>query len=171
MIKKLPFTIQIDTREQKPYVFAGHKTVVLGMPTGDYGIAEYVGECAVERKSWADFYGCLAKGRPRFEAELVRLSRIPHPHIVIEAGLDDAAAWFKRVGPGGRKVRSKIPPAVAQQSIIAWSTRYRVPIWLCGDRDRAEWWTVRLLSDAWRQLERDRKYNERRQRKARTGTS
>jgi len=122
----------------------------------------YWAEAAVERKSWPDFYGCLAAGRARFERELERLSLITHSHIVIEAGFDHLAAWFKRVGPGGSKVRSKIPPAVAQQSIIAWSTRYRVPIWLCGDRARAEWWTVRLLMDAWRQLERDRKAKEKR---------
>ncbi len=156
----LPFLIQVDTREKKPYEFVGHKTIVVGLRTGDYGIGEYYGEVAIERKSWSDFYGCLAKGRGRFEDELARLSRIPHSHVVIEADFDDLAAWFIRKAPGGRRVLSKVPPAVAIGSIISWSNKFRVPIWLCGDRKRAEWWTVKLLSDAWRQLERDRKLRD-----------
>ena len=156
----LPFAILVDSREQKPYEFDDHKTIVVGLHTGDYSIDGYQDLVSVERKEWSDFYGCLAKGRSRFEAELARLSRIPHSHVVIEAGFDVLAAWFIRKAPGGRRVRSKVPPAVAIGSIISWSNKFRVPIWLCGDRKRAEWWTVKLLADAWRQLERDRKLSE-----------
>ena len=164
----LPFAILVDSREQKPYLFDGHKTIVVGLHTGDYSIDGYQDLVSVERKEWSDFYGCLTKGsnprynmRERFEAELARLSRMAHSHVVIEGGFKDLAKQFTHFDRKKKRfVKSLITPAVAQQSIIAWSTRYRVPIWLCGDRKRAEWWTVKLLSDAWRQLERDRKLSE-----------
>lgn len=151
------FVITVDTREQKPYAFDGRESLRFTMQTGDYGILDYHPRVAIERKSWADFYGCLTKGRKRFEAELERLRVIDYPAIVVEAKHSELWRPFIRRARGGRTTRSRVPPVVAQKSIIAWSFRYRVPIWFCGNRERAEKWTLLLLDDAFRLLERERR--------------
>src|SRR3989304_3412380 len=40
-------------------------------------------------------------------------------------------------GGGGVMRRSKVPPLVAQNSLLSWMARYRVPILPCGSRAQA----------------------------------
>jgi len=58
------FTIIVDSREQKPYLFGGYTCGVKksGLKTGDYSIEGYENSICVERKSKEDLYSSLGKG-------------------------------------------------------------------------------------------------------------
>jgi hypothetical protein len=97
-----PFTVVFDTREQLPFAFAGLtadsaqgggplevRTQRGTLGQGDYSILGFETAVAVERKSIADLFGTLGKGRRRFTAELERLSSYEFAAVVIEGDWRD----------------------------------------------------------------------------------
>jgi ERCC4-type nuclease len=128
------FIIAVDTREQTPYAFPGAVTKTL--PTGDYSIVGLEDRVTVERKSKADAYGSLGHGRARFRREVERLAGFDYAAIVIE----DTVPGFLQ-----RPAHSKMNPRSAIGSLLAWSVRYRVPVFFAGDRDHAQALTHKLL--------------------------
>lgn len=145
-----PYTIVCDTREQRPYFLNDGPCVVKKLDAGDYSIVGLEAVVAIERKSLQDFWGCLTKGRERFERELARLAAITYPAIVIECTAEELQKPLLYVARGGYKRVSRVPPTVACSSVISWMWRYRVPIWPAGDRKRGEAWTRKMLDNAWR---------------------
>lgn len=133
------FVIAIDTREQQPYAFTG--AVVKTLPTGDYSIVGYESRVTIERKSKADAYGSLGHNRARFRREVERLAALDFAAIVIE----DTMPGFLR-----RPEHSKMNPRAAICSLLAWSVRYRVPVYFAGDRDHARALTQKLLQMYWK---------------------
>ncbi len=133
------FVIAVDTREQQPYVFEG--AVVRTLPSGDYSIVGLEDQVAVERKSKADAYGSLGHGRARFRREVERLSRYDYAAIVIE----DTVPGFLC-----RPAHSQMNPRSAIASLLAWSVRYRVPVFFAGDRVHGRALTQKLLQMYWR---------------------
>jgi len=133
------FTIAIDTREQQPYAFTG--AVVQTLPTGDYSIVGLEDRVTIERKSKVDAYGSLGGGRARFRREFERLALYDFAVVVVEATV-----------PGflQRPAHSKMNPKAALCSLLAWSVRYRVPVYFAGDRDHARALTYKLLEMFWR---------------------
>lgn len=120
--------IIVDTREQDPLEFSlptGRGTLT----TGDYSIKGLERFVAIERKSPDDLVGCLKNGqRERFEKELSRGKGLDYFALVVEselAGLADGC------------YRSKMAPKAVIQSLLAFSVRYRLPIFFCPDRDYA----------------------------------
>jgi hypothetical protein len=151
----LKYVIAVDSREQLPYDFKGHKTITRCLETGDYSVQGWLPWVAVERKSWADFYSCLTgNNRERFERELERLSKMRFSAVVVEANHRDLWKPFIYRVRGGKSRRSQVPPLVAQKSVIAWSWRF-CNIWFCENRQQAMKWTWLLLNDAVRQLVRE----------------
>jgi len=128
--------IIIDTREQDPLLFSGFDTVRAGLKTGDYSIIGYESKVAVERKSKADAYQCVGKGRARFISCLERLAVMDRAAIVIEC----SAAEFVRPPP-----YTRIDQNQAFGSFVSWSCRYRLPLFFAGDRRLAERIVVRFL--------------------------
>jgi DNA excision repair protein ERCC-4 len=151
---KRSFTVAIDTREQLPYAWEGVTCQQATLVAGDYSIIGMESVVAVERKAWPDFYGCLTTGRERFENSLHRLASVRYPAVVIEASMDDFLRPFTYVAAGGRRCRSKLPPLVAQNSLLSWGARYRIPMLLCGERSAASRMTLQHLDVVWR-LERE----------------
>ena len=133
------FTIAIDTREQEPYVFAGAVTKTL--PTGDYSIVELEDRVTIERKSKADAYGSLGQGRARFRREFERLSKYDYAVVVIE----ESVPGFLQRPP-----HSRMDPRSAIATLLAWSVRYRVPVFFAGDRAHGRALTQKLLHMYWR---------------------
>ena len=117
------FVIAIDTREQRPYEFPGAEVCTL--PTGDYSIVGLTDRVTIERKSKADAYSSLGHGRARFRRELERLALFDYAAIVVE----DTVPGFMKRPP-----HSKMNPRSAIGSLLAWSVRYRVPVFFAGDR-------------------------------------
>ncbi|MBE0567945.1 MAG: ERCC4 domain-containing protein [Krumholzibacteria bacterium] len=128
------YTIAIDTREQRPYEFPG--AVVMTLPTGDYSLVGLEHRVAIERKSKADAYSSLGQGRARFRRELQRLATLDYAAIVVE----DTVPGFLR-----RPSHSKMNPRAAIGSLLAWSVRYKVPVFFAGDRTHAQALTGKLL--------------------------
>jgi ERCC4-type nuclease len=91
---------------------------------------------AVERKSKADAYGSLGQGRARFRREWERLAQLDYAAVVIE----DTLPGFLQ-----RPAHSKMSPASAVGTLLAWSVRYRVPVFFAGDRAHAQALTGKLL--------------------------
>ena len=148
---KLPFSIVVDTREQKPYLFKGNTTIVHGLRTGDYSIDGYEDYVAVERKSLEDYYGCLSANRKRFELALDRLSRIRFSSIVLESSLTKLNSRFMY----GNGKWSLISPGFAMKTYIEWGWKVRIET--CENRVQGENMVVKLLKYAWEQLEAEAK--------------
>ena len=141
MAKKAKFmgVIVIDTREQLPYEF-DCPTVVRMLDAGDYSVEGMEMDVVIERKTKADIYGSVTAGRERFEREMVRLYRVKYPALVIESdlqGLLEAPPF------------SRVSPAVVVNTLVSWSIKYGVCVWLAGNRQLAQRLMFRLLEKAW----------------------
>lgn len=136
----------VDTREQAPFVFSGITgargrvldvaTCRAGLKTGDYSIRGLEDDVVVERKSKADLFGSVGRGRDRLEREIERLAALTCPAIVLECDLGSILRPPER---------SRMSPVSVLNTLIAWSVRYRIPIWPCPSRRFAEIVTYRLL--------------------------
>ena len=128
------FIIAIDTREQRPYEYA--RAEVKTLATGDYSIVGLEDQVAIERKTKADAYGSLGQGRARFRREWERLALLKFAAIVVE----DSVPGFLC-----RPAHCKMNPRSAIGSLLAWSVRYRVPVYFSGDRVHGQALTYKLL--------------------------
>lgn len=153
-----PFTVLVDTREQAPWDFSGLEgggpqagrpliveTRVETLASGDYSIAGCEARMAIERKSVADWFGSIGKGRERFEREMERLSKLDFAAVVIEGG------WHEIVlePPSNTKVTGKM----SSKTIASWCQRYGVHFFPMTSRRHAELFTFSLLEMYWRQRE------------------
>jgi ERCC4-type nuclease len=129
--------ILCDTREQLPLALPNSRRATLA--TGDYSVEGYEQLIAVERKSHADFVMCVGAERERFERCLARLATYEYPALVLECGLSDLLAGTRY---------SAVHPASVVGSLIAWSTKYRLPIWLAGNREHAAMVVTKILHNA-----------------------
>jgi ERCC4-type nuclease len=143
-----PFTVVVDTREQKGYDFLGlragftrnhpitHIPILrLGLATGDYSILG-LPQIAIERKSKEDLYGSVVR-RANFIARLERMSRLAYAAVVVEAEFLDLIE--------NPPALSKLHPRSLSRTLIAWSIRYPVRWWFVRGRDAGELLTFRLL--------------------------
>lgn len=128
--------IVIDTREQRPYEYPGAEVKTL--PTGDYSLVGLEDRIAIERKTKTDAYGSLGRGRARFRREVERLAELDYAAIVVEATVPGFLC---------RPSHSLMNPRAAIGSLLAWSVRYRVPVFFAGDRDHAQALTRKLLEN------------------------
>jgi len=145
--KNKDMVIIIDTREQLPYTFDVPSEVAT-VPVGDYSIAGLEYRIGIERKELNDLIGCLCKGRERFERELQKARALSYFAVVVEASLDDIAQ---------HRYRSKMLPQAVFQSLMAFSVRYRLPIWFAGNRARARKITQSLLEKFSGEIEKKKK--------------
>jgi ERCC4-type nuclease len=134
--------IKVDTREQQPYEF--ENSVVGTLSIGDYSLvgAEYL--IAVERKELNDLIGCLTTGRNRFEKELYKARTLDYFALIIEASLSDSVNGH---------YRSEMYPKSAIQSLLAFSVRYRLPIFFAENREYAQRVTESLLCKYAKEIE------------------
>ncbi len=139
-----PFTIIIDTSEQKPWHFRGIsgksgegqimvKTVWQSMGTGngDYGIvgafnSDGTPRVSIERKSLSDLYGTILSRRPNFVKELENLQEMEFAAVVVEANFGDVMDYHpSHWDDMGYDIdrRAGIQRSVLG-SIYAWQFRY-----------------------------------------------
>lgn len=151
-----PFTVQVDTREQAPYLFSGMRsnvkegnrliTVPLefrALETGDYSIVG-MNQVVVERKSKSDLYGSVAR-RENFKGRLERMTAIAnaggYAAIVVESDVSDT---LRNPPP-----HSKLDPKSLNRTIIAWRQRYRADWYFVSGREDGEAFTFRILERFW----------------------
>lgn len=116
--------------------------------TGDYSILGFEDRVSIERKEKNDMIGCLTTGRDRFERELVRGMELDYFALVIEASLTDLATG---------NYRSRMNPKSAVQSLVAFSIRYKLPIFFCDNRKFGSRITESLLQKFAVEVERTKK--------------
>jgi len=139
-----PITIVVDSREQDPLQFGPDVMVTTGtLPAGDYSVRHLEDRAAVERKSLPDLVACIGPERERFMRELIRLRGYPCRGLVVEASLADILA---------HNYRSQTAPAAVLGSLAAWSTRYAIPVWFCGDHAGAAAVTLAILRNYHREV-------------------
>jgi DNA excision repair protein ERCC-4 len=139
MVDAKGFTIVVDTREQRPYRFAG--AVRKALRSGDYSVLGGEARVAVERKEKTDAYSSLGRGRKRFERELARLAEFEYAAVVIEAGLTeflDPPAF------------SRMHPHAAVNTLVSWSVKYGVHVFFADSRRLARALTYRILEKFWK---------------------
>jgi len=135
--------VKIDSREQLPYEFENSE--VGTVPVGDYSICGLENYIAIERKELNDLLGCLTTDRERFEKELHKGKGLDYFALIIEAKLSDLVNGH---------YRSKMGAKSAIQSLLAFSVRYRLPIFFCENRQYAQRITESLLCKYARELEK-----------------
>ncbi|HOI96702.1 MAG TPA: ERCC4 domain-containing protein [Syntrophobacter fumaroxidans] len=142
-------TVIVDSREQTPYTFEGYDVEIERgtLSTGDYSLAGYEDQIAIERKSLNDLVACLSHERPRFEKELRRARALDFFFVVVEASLEDIARG---------RYRSQMRPHAALQSMMTFMIRYRTLFVFAGSRSGAEYTTHALLT----KYARERKCDE-----------
>jgi len=148
-----PFTVLIDSREQRPYDFTGilgnyqddHcpisvRTRRTALSVGDYSIGEITG-IAIERKTAKDLFSSLANTtkRQNFEDRLVKMTKtLQWGAVVVECNAD---AIYTVTNP-----HTLLNPKTVYRTALSWSLRYPAVHWFfCADRDFAEQTTYRLL--------------------------
>jgi DNA excision repair protein ERCC-4 len=134
--------VVIDTREQLPYEF--EDSITRTLQTGDYSLFGYEDQITVERKTKADAYGTIGRGRTRFIKELERLSEIDYSAIVVESSLSDFIEPPRF---------SQLNPKSALNSLLAWSIRYRVFIFFADNRVMGNLLTLRILERYWKKID------------------
>jgi len=147
-----PFTVVVDSREQRPYEFrdiisgAFRRPVPVEVPTmrssitvGDYSVFGLPG-VVVERKSKEDLYGSVVR-RSNFIGRLERMSELGYAAVVVEAELFDCIE--------NPPSFSKFHPRSLSRTLFAWRQRYRVDWYFVPGRDAGERTTFRILERFW----------------------
>jgi hypothetical protein len=135
-------TIEIDTREQRPYEFAGREVALRrrALFAGDYAVRGETGViAAVERKTANDFATSATSGVLAFA--MADLTALPVSAVVVEERYS-AVIGHSHVTPGF------LADLIARLHVRAPN----VPIVYAETRALAEDWTYRFLATAWRQL-------------------
>src|SRR3990172_636805 len=96
-------TIIVDTREQQPYDFSGHKVINQALAVGDYSLSGFEKDgCIVERKSLSDFIGSITTGREQFMSRLCRMAEYERSWLILEASasrIDRGQFSYSKVNP------------------------------------------------------------------------
>lgn len=115
-----------DTREQLPYSFNNKIPYVdKALKYGDYSIKGYEFKISIERKSAADFYGTITKGRERFNRMLCRMQGTEFKGLVIECSEEEVMT--------PELSYSKVNPNSVYGSIISFEIKHNVHVYY-GDR-------------------------------------
>ena len=136
--------IVVDTREQKPYQFETPSQVGT-LKCGDYsiyGLEDYV---SIERKELNDLISCLTTGRDRFEKVLHKGRALDYFALVVEASLSDLVSG---------RFRSQASPKSMVQSLVAFSVKYRLPIFFAESREYGQRLTASLLEKYSKEVQR-----------------
>jgi ERCC4-type nuclease len=151
-----PFSVIIDSREQKPFRFEGIPANAdqggspLVVPTqrgtlavGDYALFGLPSGVVIERKSKEDLYSSISQRRENFESRLrVMATDYALAAVVIESDWTDI---IKNPPPF-----TQFNPKSLIRTVIAWQVRYRPVLWMpMPGRVAAEAYTFRLLERFW----------------------
>ena len=129
-----PFTVVIDTREQRPWSFAditiAHRNrqvpieipvVRQGLATGDYSIQGREDVLSIERKSIDDLLKTLTRCRKRFERELTRMQKLTYSAVVVEAEWAEVMDECRQ--------RGKPSPQSIDSTILSFTDKYPATHW------------------------------------------
>jgi len=122
MMRRVPFEIVQDTREQTPLVFDGVPVRRAALRTGDYSITGYEDEFTVERKSLEDLVSTVIHDRQRFIRELERMRSFRFKRLLVVAPYEAVS------GGWGDYPFSLANPKAVLASVRAFEVRYDLPV-------------------------------------------
>ena len=132
------FTIIVDTREQKPWLFEDHIVANKKLDTGDYSLEGFEHLFTIERKrSVSEIAGNISERR--FDNELDRMRDFKHKFILLEFNLSDVLSY-----PVGSTVPKKLWDnlKITGKYILKYLTdismKYDIHIIYCGSTSNAE---------------------------------
>jgi len=117
------FVLTVDTREQDQLFkrpLKGLVTVRDTLTVGDYSVRGFEACIGVERKSIADLYGSLGKGRERFKRELEILQFYDRRWLFVEGTEQETLQWQEY---------SQMHPNSIRQALVSIEIRYGIPIY------------------------------------------
>jgi len=126
----------VDTREKDPWDL-GVECVHKKLDSGDYSILTLEDRVAIERKTLDDLVQSVIHERSRFFDELKRLTTYKYAYVVVEGSLRDLL-----VG----NYRSHAHPNSVLGSTISMIADYRIPVFMCSDRQAATKFSHDLLT-------------------------
>jgi ERCC4-type nuclease len=145
MYKQDNFNIIVDTREQLPWEFGFHTTSKKKLDTGDYSMEGFESILTIERKkSVSEIANNITESR--FKNELERMSKIPHPFIIMEFNLQDIYSF-----PIGSDIpkkmwdKIKISGNFIMKYLIQAQLNYNIHILFCGDAENAEKTAISIM--------------------------
>lgn len=134
---KYSFSIIVDTREQKPWSFAGCNTINRKLDTGDYSIDGLEDILCIERKnSVSEIANNISE--TRFKAEIIRMQEYLYKYILLEFSLQDVLNY-----PVGSTVprhmwsRIKIKPAFILKYITEMQIKHNIHVLFCDNPSAA----------------------------------
>jgi ERCC4-type nuclease len=144
-MKKDPFTIIVDTREQLPWEFGFHITSKQKLDTGDYSIQGFESLFTIERKrSVSEIANNVTESR--FKDVLERMGRIPHGFMLMEFDLQDIYSF-----PVGSDIpkkmwdKLKISGNYIMKYLVEAQLNHNINILFCGDPENAERTAVSIM--------------------------
>lgn len=132
--------IIIDTREQKPLKFTGHKTTRRKLDEGDYNTIELEPYIVIERKSLQDLYGSIIQGHERFKAEIMR-SKAKNKEFYIF--LEGTIKKFVEKEWSLRYLSTK--PEILSKILKTMQEKYEITIIECNTRDEMSKKIIELI--------------------------
>lgn len=123
--------IIIDTREQKPLKFTGHKTITRKLDEGDYNTPELEEYIVIERKSLPDLYQSITSDHARFKKEILRAkAKDKRFYIFLEGTLEE----FYSLSWSDRTLKQK--PETLRKIIETMTKRYDITFFQNSDREK-----------------------------------
>jgi ERCC4-type nuclease len=135
--KKYSFNVIIDTREQKPWAFAGCETINKKLDTGDYSIEGLENLLCIERKnSVSEIANNISEAR--FKAEILRMQDYLYKFILLEFSLQDILNYPKGSSvPRHMWNKIKIRPAFILKYITELQTKHNINVVFCDNPQAA----------------------------------
>lgn len=117
----------VDTREQAPFEFTGHRNWIAGtksqkLAAGDYSVEGMERLLALERKSLTDLITTLMQNRSTFLKSCERLARYRWRALLVEASYEDIKS------PYGEELYTRAHPNAIAGTLDALEVRYQVPV-------------------------------------------
>lgn len=128
MAKKV--NVVVDTREQEPYSLPSERFLIerRALPAGDYSLAGFEHDVAIERKTAEDFVHTVIRERDRFRSELRKLQNYVCSCIVVEADFEELLSG---------NYRSGAHPASVTGAALSIIVDYGIPVFFCSNRQCA----------------------------------
>lgn len=117
----------VDTREKDPWDL-GAECVRKKLDSGDYSILAMEHRVVIERKTLDDLVQSVIHERSRFFDELERLTHFEYAYVVVEGSFRDLLEG---------DYRSYAHPNSVLGSMLSMIVDFRIPVFLCSDRQAA----------------------------------
>ena len=140
----LEMVILIDTREQQSPLFGRYpKGMTVSCQTlklGDYSLRGMEHLIAVERKQISDLINYCTVDRVATKLKMQKLSKLEWAGLLIEARESEIYRPYQF---------SDVSPGAIRQSLVSFSVRYKVHVYI-GDTEKCRMWLLDRLIKFWK---------------------